>query len=185
MDENGRRRELAAQITGPLARRLSTATVLFHHAVAEWLGLGPTDHKCLDLLLDRGPLTGSQLAAITGLTTGAVTGVATRLERAGFVRRQPDPLDRRKQLLTPVPERIEAARAVFAAAGPAPDTLVEGFDLAQLEAIARYLGRVAAFNLERAAALRAQLLAQGGAVRGGARSAPPPTTPGRAHGDRR
>jgi hypothetical protein len=42
--------ELAEEIVGRLVRRHSTAAVVFHHAVAERLGLGPTDHKCLDLL---------------------------------------------------------------------------------------------------------------------------------------
>src|SRR5437763_8916157 len=90
---------LAEVIVGRLVRRHSTAVVLFHHAVAECLGLGPTDHKCLDLLLDRGAMSGSDLAAITGLTTGAITGVVARLEQAGYVRREPDPDDGRKQIL--------------------------------------------------------------------------------------
>ncbi len=46
--------DLVARITGPLVRRYSTATVLYHHAIAERLGLGPSDHKCLDLLVERG-----------------------------------------------------------------------------------------------------------------------------------
>ena len=85
--------------------------MLFHHAVAERLGLGPADHKCLDLLVERGSMTSSQLAAITGLTTGAITGVVNRLEAAGYVQRQPDPDDRRKQVLTPVPEGIQSSRS--------------------------------------------------------------------------
>jgi DNA-binding MarR family transcriptional regulator len=157
-----RRQDLAAQITGPLARRYSTAAVLFHHAMAERLGLGPTDHKCLDLLLDRGPMTGSQLAAITGLTTGAVTGVVARLERAGFVSREPDPDDRRKQIVTPVQARIREAEHVFTSLRPAPDSLLEGFDTTELEVIAEFLTRGAEFNLQRAANSRAQLLADGG-----------------------
>lgn len=177
MDDDQRRQELAAQITGPLARRYSTATVLFHHAVAERLGLGPTDHKCLDLLLDRGAMTGSQLAAITGLTTGAVTSVVARLERAGFVQREPDPLDGRKQIVTVAPARVREAHEVFATIGPTPDTLLEGFDTVQLEAIAEFLARVADVNLHRAAASRAQLLADGGSVRRAGRQAPPTTDP--------
>jgi len=80
-------------ITGPLVRRHSTAAVLFHHTVAEQLCVGPTDLKCLDLVREHGTMTGSRLAAITGLTTGAITGVAARLERAGFLSREPDPED--------------------------------------------------------------------------------------------
>src|SRR6266702_4023557 len=94
-----RQHELAEEIVGRLARRHSTAVVLFHHAVAERLGLGPTDHKCLDLLRDRGPMSGSELAGITCLTSGAITGVVARLEQAGYLRREPDPHDGRKQIL--------------------------------------------------------------------------------------
>jgi DNA-binding MarR family transcriptional regulator len=160
-DDDRRRQDLATQITGPLARRYSTATVLLHHAIAERLGLGPTDHKCLDLLLDRGPATGSQLAAITGLTTGAITGVVARLERAGFVSREPDPVDKRKQIITPDPARIRQAHEVFASLRPTPDSLLEGFDTAQLEVIAEFLARGAEFNLQRAANSRAQLVTDG------------------------
>src|SRR5438445_9663072 len=93
------RHEMAGEIVGRLIRRRSTATVLFHHAVADRLGLGPTDHKCLDLLREHGALTGSGLAAITGLTSGAITGVVARLERAGFLRRESDSNDGRRQIL--------------------------------------------------------------------------------------
>src|SRR5947209_7604013 len=88
-------------LIGSLARRYSTAAVLFHHAIAEHLGLGPTDTKCLDLLRERPAMTGSELSAVTGLTTGAVTGVVARLEKAGYVHREPHPEDRRKQILHP------------------------------------------------------------------------------------
>src|SRR5258708_11604352 len=91
--------QMAEEIVGRLARQHSTAVVLFHHAVAERLGLGPSDHKCLDLLRDRGAMAGSDLSAITGLTSGAITGVVARLERAGYLRREPDPHDGRKQIL--------------------------------------------------------------------------------------
>ncbi len=60
------------------------------------LGLGPSDHKCLDLVRERGPMTAARLAALTGLTTGAITGVVARLERGGLVARRPDPDDGRK-----------------------------------------------------------------------------------------
>jgi DNA-binding MarR family transcriptional regulator len=154
-DETG---ELAERIAGPLVRRYSTATVLYHHAVAEALGLGPSDHKCLDLLLERGPMTGSRLAAITGLTTGAVTGVVRRLERAGYVRRDPDPDDRRKQRLVPVPEGVAAARHVFEGLQAASDALLAGFDAGQLAVIAEFLDRATAYAYDRIATLRRGVL---------------------------
>ncbi len=77
-----------------LTRDLSTETILLHQAIADRLGLNPTDHKCLSLLLDAGePITAGELAVRTGLTTGAITGIVDRLERARFVRRERDPND--------------------------------------------------------------------------------------------
>jgi DNA-binding MarR family transcriptional regulator len=82
---------------GQLGRELSTMTVLFHSRIAEQMGLSGTDHKCLELVLRaKEPLTAGQIAALSGLSTGAVTGVIDRLERRGFVRRVRDPHDRRK-----------------------------------------------------------------------------------------
>src|SRR6266481_1535575 len=132
--------KLVDDIVARLARRHSTAVVLFHHAVAERMGLGPTDHKCLDLLRERGPMAGSDLGAITGLTSGAITGVVARLERAGYLRREPDPHDGRKQILHLALERahiqdiIKPLREDIAAR-------LQNFDAHQLTAIADFLTR--------------------------------------------
>lgn len=137
-----------------IARRYSTAAVLFHHAVAEHLGLGPTDTKCLDLLRERPAMTGSELAAVTGLTTGAVTGVVARLENAGYVRREPHPLDRRKQILHPVEARVQQVHDVFEPLRGDLGTLLAEFDAHQLEAIARFLAEGTHITFKHAALLR-------------------------------
>lgn len=155
------RDELVAEIAGPLSRRFSTATVLFHHAVAERVGLGPTDHKCLDVLRDRGAMTGSELAGVTGLTTGAITGVVARLERTGRVCREADPMDRRKQLLHVVPEGLADLAAVFASMQDDAASLVEGFDTHQLAAVAEFLTRATDFAHRRSTLLRAESLSSG------------------------
>jgi DNA-binding MarR family transcriptional regulator len=149
--------KLIEEIVGRQARRHSTAVVLFHHAVAERLGLGPTDRKCLDLLRDRGAMTGSELAAITGLTSGAITGVVARLERAGYLRREPDPHDGRKQILHLALERahiqdiIKPLREDVAA-------MLEKFDTHQLTAIAEFMARFPDLAYRHAALLRAEAL---------------------------
>src|SRR5712691_9469742 len=149
--------KLADEIVGRLARRHSTAVVLFHHAVAERLGLGPSDHKCLDLLRDRGAMAGSDLGAITGLTSGTITGVVARLERAGYLRREPDPHDGRKQILHLALERahiqgvIDPLREDVAA-------LLESFDSHQLTAIAEFLTSTTDLIYRHAAQLRAQTI---------------------------
>ena len=154
--QSERHRELADEIVATLMRRQSTAAVPFHHAVAEHLGLGPTDHKCLDLLREHGPTAGSELAALTGLTSGAVTGVVARLERAGYLRREPDPTDGRKQILTLVPERLGDLHGIFAPVREDAATLLAGFDEDQLAAIARFLARSTDLIYRHAARLRAE-----------------------------
>ncbi|MBP2321196.1 DNA-binding MarR family transcriptional regulator [Kibdelosporangium banguiense] len=85
---------------GGLAREMSGLTVLFHSRIAEQMGVSATDYKCLDIAMrvDE-PLTAGQIAKMSGLSTGAVTGVIDRLEKRGFVRRVRDPHDRRKVLV--------------------------------------------------------------------------------------
>jgi DNA-binding MarR family transcriptional regulator len=88
-------------------RQLSAATILFHQAIADRLGMNITDHKCADVLARHGPMTAGDLASYTGLTTGAITGVIDRLENAGFVRRVADPKDRRRVIVEPLLVRME------------------------------------------------------------------------------
>lgn len=150
--------ELVAEITNSLARRHSTATVLFHHALAERLGVGPTDHKCLDLLRERAPMTASELAAITGLTTGAIAGVVARLERSGWLLREPHPRDGRKQVLYVTEEAVRDVGAVFAGLADDAAGLLAGFDTHELSAIAEFLVRATDFAYRRTALLRGQSL---------------------------
>ena len=131
--------ELVHQIIGHLMHRYSTAVVLLHHAIAEHLDIGPTDLQCLDLLRERESLAGSELAALTGLTTGAITGVVTRLERAGYLRREPDPHDARKQKLRPALERTQGIHQAFEPIRKDLSAVLEGFDSHQLSAIANFL----------------------------------------------
>jgi DNA-binding MarR family transcriptional regulator len=88
------------------SRELSTRTVILHHLIGEHLGLNPTDHKCLDVIIRNGtPMTASQLAEETGLSTGAITGVIDRLEKGGYVRRKRDQNDRRLVFINPLLEK--------------------------------------------------------------------------------
>lgn len=130
--------------------------VLFHHALAERLGLGPTDLKCYDLLRERGAMTGSNLAALTGLTTGAVTGVVARLERAGFVRRAAHPADGRKQILSPVTNHGHDVHAVFHRLHDELAAVLDQYDVRQLSVVADFLSRATALLHREIAQLRAE-----------------------------
>jgi DNA-binding MarR family transcriptional regulator len=83
-------------------REMSTETIMFHQAVADALGLHITDHKSYDLISLFGAMPAGRLGELTGLTTGAVTGIIDRLEEAGYVRRTDDPKDRRRTIVEPI-----------------------------------------------------------------------------------
>ena len=86
-------------------REMSTETIIFHQGVADVLGVHISDHKCLDLIYRFGAMPAGKLGELTGLTTGAVTGMIDRLEEAGYVRRTNDPKDRRRTIVEPTRNR--------------------------------------------------------------------------------
>lgn len=134
------RTELLAALN-QAGRELSTATVLFHSAIAEQFGLNATDWKCADIVARMGPLTAGQLAELTGLTTGAITGVIDRLEQAGFVRRVKDPHDRRKVIIQPIPEREQETYQRFNALLQGYVALLASYSDAELAFILDYVIR--------------------------------------------
>src|SRR5512135_3233265 len=73
----------------------------FRNAMSEGMGFNVSDMECLRLLFLRGIATPSELARHTGLTSGATTAMLDRLEKGGFIDRQPNPNDRRGTLITP------------------------------------------------------------------------------------
>lgn len=88
-----------------LSRQYSDASILMHEAIARRAGLSGTDHKYLGLLIQNGQMTAGELSSITGLTTGAVTGLIDRLEKKKLVKRQNDQDDRRKVIIVPNTEK--------------------------------------------------------------------------------
>jgi DNA-binding MarR family transcriptional regulator len=123
-----------------IGKRLSTATILFHSAVADRLGLGPTEAKCRTLLAQR-PMTAGELASVTGLTTGAITGVIDRLEAAGAARRTSDPSDRRKVIVEGIADarRDREAASLFAPMGRAIRRLASRYSEAELDIVLEFL----------------------------------------------
>lgn len=89
-----------------LSRQYSDASILMHEAIARRAGLSGTDHKYLGLLIQNGQMTAGELSSLTGLTTGAVTGLIDRLEKRKLVKRQFDQDDRRKVIIVPNAEKV-------------------------------------------------------------------------------
>ncbi|AQZ71438.1 MarR family transcriptional regulator [[Actinomadura] parvosata subsp. kistnae] len=126
-----------------LFRRYLSATVLNSLATAEAAGLNATDYYAHNLLDLMGPLTSGELAAQTGLTTGATTRLIDRLEKAGFVRRRPDPADRRKVMVESVSEP-EGLDEVLKGTRARLRTVFEGFSEAELAVLCGYFERATA-----------------------------------------
>ena len=98
----GMKREETIQAINDKFTEMSTETILLHQAVADTVGLYITDHQCMHFLHRYGAMPAGRLAELTGLTTGAVTGIIDRLEKAGYVRRTNDPKDRRRTIVEPI-----------------------------------------------------------------------------------
>jgi DNA-binding MarR family transcriptional regulator len=119
-------------------RKASAQGVLYSATVAARLGLASSDLECLDIILLAGPVTAGRLAAATGLTTGAITGVVDRLEKAGFVRRERDDSDRRKVFIAPVPERMMEIGRFYQLMQRAMEKQAASYTDAELRLLLRY-----------------------------------------------
>ena len=142
LDKTVSRHSLEVQIVESTRRVIANA-ILYSHQVAERLGLGASDAQFMTLLEVHGPLTPGQLAELTGLRTGTVTGVLDRLEGAGFIRRDRDPNDRRKVIVSRNEEEI--ARRVSPHYAPQAEGMIgllREYDDEQLALIADFLTRV-------------------------------------------
>lgn len=91
-----------------LHQQYSYTTIQMHEAVARRAGLSGTDHKYLGFLIVKGQMTAGELAQVSGLTTGAVTGLIDRFEKKKLVKRQYAPDDRRKVFIIPNTPNIMA-----------------------------------------------------------------------------
>jgi DNA-binding MarR family transcriptional regulator len=145
---HGSRAGLEASLEAALVRELPARLALFEQAAAERLGIGLSDFKCLQIAAgasEDAPLTAGRLAELTGLSSGAITGVLDRLAVAGFVVRQKDPSDRRQVRIRFVDERGAALDALLAPFHEAFAALCAGRDEPSLEgllAFAQDAGRI-------------------------------------------
>ncbi len=84
-----------------LSQQYAFISIQMHEAVARKIGLPGTDHKYLGFIMQKGQMTAGELANLTGLTTGAVTGLIDRFEKKKLVKRQYAEDDRRKVIIVP------------------------------------------------------------------------------------
>lgn len=91
-----------------LTQHYAYISIQMHEAIARKAGVSGTDHKYLGFLMQKGQMTAGELAELTGLTTGAVTGLIDRLEKKKLVKRTFAENDRRKVFIEPNTKNITA-----------------------------------------------------------------------------
>jgi DNA-binding MarR family transcriptional regulator len=159
--------EPRAETLGALVRELRqfhTLGASFYRAAAARIGMTLTDLEVIDLLESAGPMTAGQLADLTGLTTGAITGMLNRLEEAGFVRRERDPDDGRRVLVRLVPDedKTRDIDSVFASLDRAWEELAARYDDAQRAVLLEVLKHSNALSREELVRLREAPEGEGG-----------------------
>jgi DNA-binding MarR family transcriptional regulator len=91
-----------------LNQQYAYTSIQMHEAIGRKAGLSGTDHKYLGFLIVKGQMTAGELSNLTGLTTGAITGLIDRFEKKNLVKRQFAQGDRRKVIIEPNTENIMA-----------------------------------------------------------------------------
>lgn len=136
------RQELEQALNTALQRN-GSRTVLFTHGIAQRLGLSAIEFECYSLLLDEGPMTAGQLGLASGLSSGGVTGLVSRLLRAGYVTRERDTKDGRRVIITAVvTSQIEAQlRQLYTPAAQALAGVMALYTDRELELLTDFLGR--------------------------------------------
>lgn len=124
-------------------REFTFGTVLFHHAVAEILGVNVTDMECLALVVYRGVATPSELARHTGLSSGATTAMLDRLERSHLVERHPNPQDRRGTHIRLTRGATARLTALFGSLRAAAERLLSSYSPADLDLLSDFFEKIA------------------------------------------
>ncbi len=142
-------RRLTAAVRGAQA-----AGEALDEAFADFAGLNRTDTRCLDIIDQTGPLTAGELARRIGLSTGAVTAVIDRLERARLVLRRRDPADRRRVNIELTPEAQRLAEEIYGPMSDAARPYLEGLTNEEIATVTTFLEVSRRINEEHAAVVR-------------------------------
>jgi DNA-binding MarR family transcriptional regulator len=125
-----------------LGRQMSTATILFHNALSEALGLTPVELKAIEILDRMGPQTAGEMSLRTNLTTGAITNLVDRLEAKKLAERRTDPNDRRKVIIHLKTNKTMARiGSMYDSLGIAWHDLCDSYTTDELELISDFMQR--------------------------------------------
>lgn len=131
------------------SRKYSDSSIFMHEAIAKKAGLSGTDHKYLGLILQYSSITAGEISKLTGLTTGAVTGLIDRLEKKKLLKRQFSKEDRRKVIIIPNMENsMKLLKPLFDDLQQKTQELISTFSEEELSVIKRYFTEAAVIMQE-------------------------------------
>ncbi len=135
--------------TRKLSQQYAFSSIQMHEAIARNAGLPGTDHKYLGFLMQKGQMTAGELSELTGLTTGAVTGLIDRFEKKKLVKRQYAKEDRRKVIIVPNNQTImDLFAPLYKDFRSKSEKLLASFTTNELEAIEAYFTKAISIMTE-------------------------------------
>jgi MarR family transcriptional regulator, organic hydroperoxide resistance regulator len=123
-------------------RQFIAGSILYNQQIADRVGLHLTDVQCINILELMGPSTPGELARFTGLTTGGVTMMLDRLEKAGYLKREPNPRDRRSILVRLNPAKVKKMQAFYIDINQRMATLLDETPERELRAVVKLLSKM-------------------------------------------
>ena len=122
-----------------LSQEYSYTSIQMHETIARKAGFSGTDQKYLGFFIVNGQMTAGELSALTGLTTGAVTGLIDRFEKKKLVKRQYAADDRRKVIIVPDTKKIMTLlEPLYKEFGQKSEKLIASFSNKEIKIIEAY-----------------------------------------------
>jgi MarR family transcriptional regulator, organic hydroperoxide resistance regulator len=136
-------------------REFIAGSIIYNQQVADRVGLRLTDMQCINVLELMGPSTPGELARCTGLTTGGVTVMLDRLENGGYIKRAPNPRDRRSVLVRLKPTKLRKVRGFYREINERMATLLDETPEPELRSFVNLLSKMNASRAEHPAGFNA------------------------------
>lgn len=121
------------EMLGTETQASQSAVDAFDERCAVVLGVNRTDMRCIEYLAAVDGAAPTELGAYLGLTTGSVTAMIDRLEKLGYLTREPDPDDRRRVVVRATDLVRERALGLYMPMVNEADGNLQKYDEAELE----------------------------------------------------
>ena len=129
-------------------RQFIAGSILYNQQIADRVGLRLTDMQCINVIDLMGPSTPGELARFTGLTTGGVTVMLDRLEKGGYLKREPNPRARRSVLVHLNPTKVKKMQAFYGEINQRMAALLDETPERELRSVVNLLSKMNASRVE-------------------------------------